>query len=269
MGHKQQATTTLPTWVPNFGSYSDQTLLFVLDMFPRLPYFASGKTYVSHNTASSESDPATLILFGVQVDTISKTYSATGDLYTWNHLRAVIRALPSDIFVGQYHTGESMLAVYSRTITGDLGFRDTIQRQSKEETQSLSHDIRSVLSRKGHLKSRLQTLTPRTVHRFLQDGLQRRELKKPRLHTELPLYSNYKFSTTAKDFMGMIPGTAEEGDILCVLYGSKFPHVLRKVLGKEDTYELVGIAYIHGLMNGEAIEWRDQGKLKEQRFNLI
>jgi hypothetical protein len=269
MGHKQQATTALPTWVPDFGSYSDQTLLFILDKFPRLPYFASGKTYVSHNTAYSESDPATLILFGVQVDTISKTYSATGDLYTWNHLRAVIRALPSDIFVGQYHTGESMLAVYSRIITGDLGFSDIIQRQSKEETQSLSRDLRSVLSRKGYLKSSLQTLTPRNVHRFLQDDLQRRELKEPRLHTSLPLYSNYKFSTTAKDFMGMIPDTAEDGDILCVLYGSKFPHVLRKVIGKEDTYVLVGIAYIHGLMDGEAIEWRDQGKLKEQRFNLI
>jgi hypothetical protein len=41
------------------------------------------------------------------------------------------------------------------------------------------------------------------------------------------------------------------------------------VPGKEDTYTLVGIAYVHGFMYGEAIQWRDQGKLKEQIFNLI
>ena len=67
----------------------------------------------------------------------------------------------------------------------------------------------------------------------------------------------------------MIPNTAAAGDILCILYGSEFPHLLRKVPGKEDTYTLIGIAYVHGFMDGEAIEWRDQGRLKEQRLNLV
>jgi hypothetical protein len=67
----------------------------------------------------------------------------------------------------------------------------------------------------------------------------------------------------------MVPDTAKEGDVLSVLYGSSLPHVMRKMPGKEDTYTLVGTAYVHGFMYGEAIQWRDQGKLKEQRFNLI
>jgi hypothetical protein len=42
--------------------------------------------------------------------------------------------------------------------------------------------------------------------------------------------------------MAMIPENSDEGDILRVLYGAKFPHVLRKVPGKEDTCTLIGSA---------------------------
>lgn len=67
----------------------------------------------------------------------------------------------------------------------------------------------------------------------------------------------------------MIPDIAEEWDTLSVSYGSTFPHVLRKVPEKEDTYKLVGTAYVQGFMDGEAIQLRDQGKLKEQTVNMI
>jgi hypothetical protein len=47
--------------------------------------------------------------------------------------------------------------------------------------------------------------------------------------------------------MAMIPENSDEGDILRVLYGSKFPNVLRNVPGKEDTCTLIGSALMKSL----------------------
>jgi hypothetical protein len=46
-------------------------------------------------------------------------------------------------------------------------------------------------------------------------------------------------------------GCVVEGDIVCVLLGLRVPIVLRKV---ENHYEIVSTVYVHGLMNGEAID---------------
>jgi hypothetical protein len=69
--------------------------------------------------------------------------------------------------------------------------------------------------------------------------------------------------------MALIPDTAAEGDILCVLYGSNYPHTLRPVPDKENMYQVIGNAYVHGFMDGEVLEWRDKGKLDEKKFILV
>jgi hypothetical protein len=56
------------------------------------------------------------------------------------------------------------------------------------------------------------------------------------------ILQRYRLTTTSKQFMAMIPENFDEGDILRVLYGSKFPHEMRKVPGKEDTCTLIGSA---------------------------
>ncbi|PQE29374.1 heterokaryon incompatibility protein [Rutstroemia sp. NJR-2017a WRK4] len=71
---------------------------------------------------------------------------------------------------------------------------------------------------------------------------------------------------TIEGRLGFGPRTAEVGDLLCVLNWSRVPHVLRRKFnrgrntegktfvageGEEDVYEVVGQAYVHGMMNGE------------------
>ncbi|KAK4901388.1 hypothetical protein LTR27_001946 [Elasticomyces elasticus] len=63
---------------------------------------------------------------------------------------------------------------------------------------------------------------------------------------------------TAQGYIGLAPANAEVGDLLSAVYGSHMPYVLRKLgagrardaAGLDCT--LVGDAYVHGLMNGEA-----------------
>ncbi len=48
-----------------------------------------------------------------------------------------------------------------------------------------------------------------------------------------------------------MPEGTQEGDMVCVVFGAKTPFILRK---QEDNYVLVGECYMHGLMNGQALE---------------
>jgi hypothetical protein len=66
--------------------------------------------------------------------------------------------------------------------------------------------------------------------------------------------------TTDKGYIGMVSRRARKGDLVCVLFGCSIPVVLRKFStgcsenSKEDSYEFIGECYLHGFMNGEALE---------------
>jgi hypothetical protein len=66
-------------------------------------------------------------------------------------------------------------------------------------------------------------------------------------------------------WFGIGPGTATEGDILCIPLGCMSPVVLRPY---EGYYTLIGETYVHGFMHGEAIELLEEGKLKVQHFEI-
>lgn len=57
--------------------------------------------------------------------------------------------------------------------------------------------------------------------------------------------------STKKRYYGLGPADMEVGDVVVVLYGGRFPFVLRPSMGKK--YSLVGYAYVFGIMDGEAV----------------
>ncbi|KAL5325717.1 hypothetical protein ACEPPN_006847 [Leptodophora sp. 'Broadleaf-Isolate-01'] len=66
-----------------------------------------------------------------------------------------------------------------------------------------------------------------------------------------------------KGYIGLGPVPAKKGDMICVLYGCSVPVILRKV---EKHYILVGECYVHGLMDGEALDLLAIGKVTEKDF---
>ena len=52
--------------------------------------------------------------------------------------------------------------------------------------------------------------------------------------------------------IGLVPWRAQPGDRICILYGGAAPMVARST-GNNDSSMLVGEAYIHGIMDGEAM----------------
>lgn len=67
----------------------------------------------------------------------------------------------------------------------------------------------------------------------------------------------------------MVRRGAKEGDTIAVLDGGKVPVILREVPGgegRETEYQVVCVAYVHGFMDGEAVEMCEGGKLTQQEF---
>jgi hypothetical protein len=63
-----------------------------------------------------------------------------------------------------------------------------------------------------------------------------------------------RFFITRNGYFGLGPQAARQGDRIVVLLGVDVPLVLRRL---DKTHHVVGEAYVHGIMNGEAVEqWR-------------
>lgn len=71
-------------------------------------------------------------------------------------------------------------------------------------------------------------------------------------------------------FLGLAANEAKVGDIVCILLGCTVPVVLTKVeTGRvSDLYQLVGEAYVHGIMDGEAVEDLDLVNSLLREFKL-
>jgi len=74
--------------------------------------------------------------------------------------------------------------------------------------------------------------------------------------------SNRKLFATEKGYLGLGPAASTPGDIIAVIFGLNAPLVLRA--SGVDEYQIVGEAYVHGIMDGEAMN----GSPSPQKFNL-
>jgi hypothetical protein len=65
--------------------------------------------------------------------------------------------------------------------------------------------------------------------------------------------------------MGTGHPDVQEGDLICIVYGSDVPQILRQVDGKDGHCIFIGPCNVHGLMFGESLEMG----LTEQEFILV
>ncbi|KAI0518025.1 heterokaryon incompatibility protein 6 [Xylaria bambusicola] len=63
------------------------------------------------------------------------------------------------------------------------------------------------------------------------------------------------FATTRAGYIGLVPPCAQVGDLIIVILGATVPYVVREAQGG---YVLVGDAFVHGLMYGEALQQKIQ-----------
>ncbi len=71
-------------------------------------------------------------------------------------------------------------------------------------------------------------------------------------------------------WIGLAPTAAEQNDVLVILHGCSVPVALRPVEedGKVAGWLLVGECYVHGMMDGEAMGFKDVHEIVEEQFEI-
>lgn len=80
--------------------------------------------------------------------------------------------------------------------------------------------------------------------------------------------TNRSLCITEKGHLGLVPVSAEAGDLIWVFLSSKVLHTVRGVDSGSE-YESVGECHLHGLMDGNAVDWVEDGASKVERFVFI
>ncbi|OAG21808.1 hypothetical protein CC77DRAFT_933549 [Alternaria alternata] len=72
--------------------------------------------------------------------------------------------------------------------------------------------------------------------------------------------------TTETGYLGLAPTAVRQGDVVAILFGCRFPMVLRPYL--DDMYQVIGECYIHELMDGEMLSQERDGHVSRREFVL-
>ncbi len=86
------------------------------------------------------------------------------------------------------------------------------------------------------------------------------------------IWARRMISTEQGALLGLAPEETQKGDLICILFGCSVPVVLRKEIADKRTgdyhYKIVGECYIHGMMDGEALDIREARKIPITQFEI-
>lgn len=262
----------LPSWVPDWRT----NLGFVLSE-PIHPRRAQGVTLPQ---LSTDEEKRTLSINGVRIDTIkqcSRTLKVRElqqrSSSSLDNTKLLIWFLWHDIckkgrfdLVERYRNSESAFFAYMQTLSN--GCIQNAQREGpngrpyREIPNStwLAHEaayLVEALGRSDEVDSELYELAKS------EEG-KNGYLKWNRVANAAS--TNRVFAVTTNGYYVLGPKVTEVGDIVCVFLGGKMPFVLRPW---GTRYLLVGECYVHGLMNGEAIESMEIGDISREIFDIV
>ena len=76
-----------------------------------------------------------------------------------------------------------------------------------------------------------------------------------------------RLMTTNEGHLGLASRATQQGDLVCILFGCDVPAILR--LDESGTYSWIGEAYMHGIMEGQAMDWLDAERYVEKEFVIV
>lgn len=80
---------------------------------------------------------------------------------------------------------------------------------------------------------------------------------------------NRRFVVTERGYHGLAPALARVGDVCCVVFGANTPFIVRPAAQRHQHFELVGEAYVHGVMKGEIFERSAGVEFQEEDIVLV
>lgn len=183
-------------------------------------------------------------------------------------------------------TGETAIRAYWRTLLTDCGAYP-IKRLSEQEIQQTDDAFKNII---GFLNDKLGFSASEEANKKCEDTEEPSKQSKKRRNDEvthetmvglwesmpktastmwLRNYQTRTFSVTDNGMYTMVRN-AMVGDTIVSVEGAKVPLVLRKQESHDgvETYSFVGTAYVHGYMDGEALNLVENGELHEKEILL-
>lgn len=179
----------------------------------------------------------------------------------------LVNALPSQHYV--VSSISVFDAFWQTLLSGRDGSGCAGPSQKHEDVFSLILD--ETTGRKPSLPGQTYSVR-REKGRFTLDNLRLREPART-LEDLRQAYSTAvkmrKFAITGRGYFGLVPRGTQAGDRIVVFDEAPVPLVARKVDDStvtQDAYELIGEAYVHGIMQGEV---RDMEHIKLQDLSIV
>jgi len=76
------------------------------------------------------------------------------------------------------------------------------------------------------------------------------------LFHHIPVATGRRLGRTAKGYLALVPEGTRKGDQIGLFEGAKVPVILREARDTSAAWELVGVGYVHGIMDGEG--WNER-----------
>ena len=230
-----------PSWVPRWDREEDYHP--INDTLKKVRWNASGNLKPSVNFAEGS-----LTLSGLEFDTITSCVPLGDGIWLDDEgvaAQPILEFLKSHNMDRSYPAGCTSMYAFSVALTTGLGVS---LRKALEDVDSLKANFAAYMSRLLHNTGHEAYVTSSLkAQAKLGDSFEYASLvrKKGR---------NRALFSTEKGYIGLGPPHCRPGDIVCILFGGEVPFVLRPVEGR---YQLVGDAYVHGIMEGEALRPHD------------
>ncbi|KAH8746615.1 heterokaryon incompatibility protein-domain-containing protein [Diaporthe sp. PMI_573] len=262
-------TTGLPSWVPLWTEAIDSRNLWIPwmtyleplhggELAAQAAFRASGLSSTRLRVAGD--DPVRLLARGVAIDKIAHV----------GHVLLTSKQRAEKVYYGQ---SAFLLAFYDEldTIVGNADGIHVPPGQTLQEVKWRTlrgdcadytrEDLASMLEEHEREKTALRTNNVAEMAQLMREMMGNARTAGgtmlPWQVTRLHAYDSKKLGLTENGHVCLVPHSTDAGDTVCVLAGSAVPHVLRTVknsTGASGLYQLLGTAYVHGVMRGECIE---------------
>ena len=233
---RSELRSSLPSWVPDLVNpgkyYSGFSRFFKV-------FSASGNSGIGFSFEGTENE--VLALQGIIVDSVREVfnYDVTNHQFSENWTDWTIQCYLAAEKADLSHTGESLEDMWWRLFICDLKFDRARLRKASEGYGT------------NYLKPEITISTCRC------DGstLGNEELGRFKTQYENTMWEvagGNSFCVTEAKRAGWVPLYAKAGDKICIFTGAAAPFLIRE--RGDGSFELIGDAYIHGIMYGEALQ---------------
>jgi hypothetical protein len=255
---KRPRAADLPSWCPNFTVSPTSVLLIAL----ATDYHAGNRHMILRKVTSARTTPFRariegniLHIQGFTVSQVDKVIAPGWIKFHDNNVGITENSLKSMEWdnkcfqITQQVFRDDALEVHARILIGNSVNNERCMVDQQDSYQ-LMRRLMAVLSGNEPLE-------------YLQ------EISTPERWATLPAYmndvsaacSNRSFFTTLDGRVGLGPSNLETGDTVCIFCNTFTPFIIRS---RESGHsELIGEAYVHGLMYGEIFDEKDEEHLEK------